>query len=235
MLMQSFKDLGLLEDSEKISINSWGALLPKALSLKLKSTCGFDVDMNHRSLETVIRDSFSWDETVDVLTGKTNFMETLEALEWLGLWSGKGSTNELLSGAVPVPTSIHTPLELFAMILAHRLRYAPKERDMVVLHHEVTVRGSDPTQREEIHRSSLVAYGDSSASAMAKTVGLPVAFAALDVLDGKVSVRGVSGPNEKEVYEAVLGRLEEYGLGMVESSELAKIGPGDATIEDCLY
>ena len=93
-----------------------------------------------------------------------------------------------------------------------------------MLSHEVIVRGRDDPLQEEVHRSSLVAYGDGSGSAMAKTVGLPVAFAALDVLDGKVRVRGVTGPNEREVYEAVLGRLDQAGLGMVES-----VGVVDAT------
>lgn len=43
----------------------------------------------------------------------------------------------LAGGALPVPTTAHTPVELFTMILAHKLRYAPEERDMVVLSQEV--------------------------------------------------------------------------------------------------
>ncbi|KAF9446416.1 hypothetical protein P691DRAFT_783738 [Macrolepiota fuliginosa MF-IS2] len=228
-LMQAFKDLGLLEDSEKISITSWNTLLPKSLAIKLKSSCGFDVDMNNRSLESIMCDAVPWEQTFD-LAGKGAFNDTLKALEWLGLWSSNGSPAGVLS-RVPVPRGAYTPLELFAALLAHRLRYAEKERDMVVLSHEVIVR--DPKnrnavqqqqQQEEVYRSSLVVYGDESASAMARTVGLPVAYAALDVLDGKVGIRGVSGPGEKEVYEAVLGRLEESGLGMVESVDVVE-GP----------
>jgi alpha-aminoadipic semialdehyde synthase len=239
--MQSFKDLGLLEDSEKISIGSWGSFLSSALSAKLKSSCGFDVDMNNRSLETIMREALPWNQIQD-LSDKTAFSQTLHALEWLGLWSANGSTKDAMSGLF-VPMNAHTPLELFAMVLGHKLRYAATERDMVVLSHEVIVRGPNgsPTQEEveEVHRSSLVAYGDESASAMARTVGLPVAFAALDVLDGKMKTRGVSGPSEREVYESVLGRLEEAGLGMVESCEVVKKGGGasgmmSGTVEESL-
>lgn len=232
-LMQSFKDLGLLDDSEKITIDSWAALLPRALSIKLKASCGFDVDMNNRSLESIMRDTVPWDQALNV-AGRTAFSDALSALEWLGLWSASGTAKDVMRG-VTVPMAAHTPLELFAMVLAHRLRYAATERDMVVLSHEVIVRGPNGvTQQEEVHRSSLVTYGDESASAMARTVGLPIAFAALDVLDGKVKRRGVSGPNEREVYEAVLGRLEEAGLGMVENVEAVKPGHGIGTVEESL-
>lgn len=52
---------------------------------------------------------------------------------------------------------------------------------------------------------------------MSRCVGLPVAFAALQVLDGGVSMRGVAGPTDESVYGAVLRGLEEVGLGMKES------------------
>jgi alpha-aminoadipic semialdehyde synthase len=126
-----------------------------------------------------------------------------------------------------------TPLELFAMILGNKLKYGPMERDMVVLSHEVIVHGDQQHSQQEAHRSTLVAYGDESASAMAKTVGLPVAFAALDVLDGRVEMRGVCGPNEKEIYKSVLGKLEEVGLGMVESVEVVETGEVK-TVEESL-
>jgi len=48
-------------------------------------------------------------------------------------------------------------------------------------------------------------------------VGLPVAFAALRVLDGEVLVRGVHGPEDRTIYRSVLRGLEEVGLGMKET------------------
>ena len=43
------------------------------------------------------------------------------------------------------------------------------------------------------------------------------AFAALNILDGKVAIRGVTGPSDPSVYGPVLQELEEVGLGMTES------------------
>lgn len=87
---------------------------------------------------------------------------------------------------------------------------------MVVLSHEIVASSQDSSQ-SEVHTSSLIAVGDSKASAMARCVGLPVAIAALHVLDGGVKLRGVHGPTDRQIYEHMLPRLEEAGLGMRES------------------
>lgn len=85
---------------------------------------------------------------------------------------------------------------------------------MVILAHEIIAKPlSGP---EEVHTSSLIVYGTDRHSAMAKTVGLPIALAALEVLDGKVPIRGVAGPGDVSIREPVLAGLEEEGLGMVD-------------------
>ncbi|XP_006457019.1 hypothetical protein AGABI2DRAFT_188762 [Agaricus bisporus var. bisporus H97] len=229
-LMQSFKDIGLLEDGRKIQIGEWSEFLRQVLAVKLGSSSSLGLDgRDKRSLESALRDVQG--------VGEKQYEEMMGALEWLGLLNGGGGGGGGKKMMVPMKEA--TPLELFAMVLGNKLKYGPMERDMVVLSHEVIVRNNQNQQhqhqlpQEEVHRSTLVAYGDESASAMAKTVGLPVAFAALDVLDGKVGMRGVCGPNEREIYESVLGRLEEVGLGMVESVDL--VGrEGLRTVEESL-
>ena len=47
---------------------------------------------------------------------------------------------------------------------------------------------------------------------MAKTVGLPVAIAALKILNKEISTPGVLRPIAKEVYEPILEELENYGM-----------------------
>jgi len=51
---------------------------------------------------------------------------------------------------------------------------------------------------------------------MSRCVGLPVAFAALQILNGKVVERGVIGPMHKSIYGSVLKGLSEVGLGVTE-------------------
>ena len=47
---------------------------------------------------------------------------------------------------------------------------------------------------------------------MAKTVGLPVAIAAIQILNKKITTPGVQLPITKEVYEPILKELENYGI-----------------------
>jgi len=54
---------------------------------------------------------------------------------------------------------------------------------------------------------------------MSRAVGLPVALAALRVVDGAVRVRGVIGPGDEPdvLCKGLLGDLEASGLGMRET------------------
>ena len=62
-----------------------------------------------------------------------------------------------------LPSTPSTPIDLFTTVLAHRLRYAPDERDLVVLQHEVVAAprvvtpGHTPGSAagEEVHTASL--------------------------------------------------------------------------------
>ena len=51
---------------------------------------------------------------------------------------------------------------------------------------------------------------------MAKTVGLPVAMAALKILNGKITTPGVQIPISKEVYKPILEELKTYGVNFKE-------------------
>jgi saccharopine dehydrogenase-like NADP-dependent oxidoreductase len=60
--------------------------------------------------------------------------------------------------------------------------------------------------------SNMICIGDDQTyTAMAKTVGLPVAMAAIKILNGEIKTPGVQLPIKKEVYEPILKELEEYG------------------------
>ncbi|MDV7392485.1 saccharopine dehydrogenase C-terminal domain-containing protein, partial [Arthrospira platensis SPKY1] len=50
----------------------------------------------------------------------------------------------------------------------------------------------------------------------AKTVGLPVAMACLQILNGKITTPGVQLPVSAEVYEPILHELESFGITFTE-------------------
>ena len=212
--MDSFVSLGLLEQNGKIRLQGWTRLVSQAMSLRY---------MSHDDLpdmKAVIRPS-----QLEALT---------EALEWLGLISPALFPPSRIP-MPPLPDGPMTPLDIFAYLLSEKLRYAPHERDMVVLSHEVITRekGLGPRAPETVYTSSLITFGGTEGSAMARTVGIPVAIAALNVLDGKVHLRGVVGPTHRSIYEPVLSGLEEAGLGMKETARTIRSGLAD-TIEKTL-
>jgi alpha-aminoadipic semialdehyde synthase len=62
---------------------------------------------------------------------------------------------------------------------------------------------------------------------MAVTVALPVALAALRVLDGHVKTRGVVGPTaDKEIYRPILEEMSSHGLVMKEETKRRRPGLG---------
>jgi len=206
-LMWGFRELGLLETEKKVNVQRWDELVSAALARKVG-------DDGVLRLETA--------EAVKQALGEEGLIgSVLEAGKWLGIVKGgdKGPKRPMPK----VPKGELAPIDLFAVLLGDRLRYEPGERDMVVLSHEFVVAREHQPAEEEVYKSSLVTYGnpkEGGYTAMARTVGIPVAIAALRVLDGKVGpahgVVGVVGPSEPSVYEAVLEGLEKVGLGMVE-------------------
>ena len=65
--------------------------------------------------------------------------------------------------------------------------------------------------------SDLVIKGDDNINtAMAKTVGLPLAVTAQMILDKKINLTGVHLPVMKQIYEPVLNKLKEYNIVFVE-------------------
>lgn len=124
----------------------------------------------------------------------------LDRLEWLGLFSD-----------LPVPEGSHSCADVLVSRLQSRMQYAPGERDMLVMHHEVEFTDLDGRERKIL--SSMIEYGRPGGdSAMARTVGLPAACAGRRILDGTIRMSGVRIPTHREIYEPVLRDLAEAGI-----------------------
>ncbi|GFO42771.1 alpha-aminoadipic semialdehyde synthase, mitochondrial [Plakobranchus ocellatus] len=80
-----------------------------------------------------------------------------------------------------------SPIGTLSNYLSKKLSYAPHERDMILMRHDVGIEWGD---RKKEHRSiNFVSYGEpGQSSAMAKTVGLPTGIAARMVLSGEGSL-----------------------------------------------
>ena len=103
-----------------------------------------------------------------------------------------------------------TPAQILEHILNEKWALAPEDKDMIVMYHKF---GYSLNGKEVQIDSKMVCIGDDQTyTAMAKTVGLPVAMATLQILNGKITTPGVQLPIRKEVYEPILAELEDYGV-----------------------
>jgi len=126
--------------------------------------------------------------------------KVMDMLAWLGLFEN----TSLKAGT-------YSSADIMLDLLLEKWGMEPADKDMVVMQHEV----------EYLHKgkkfklvSSMVLKGESrDHSAMAKTVGLPMAILAKMVLAGKlVPPVGVHIPNMPSVYKPVLTELEHHGI-----------------------
>lgn len=103
-----------------------------------------------------------------------------------------------------------TPAQILEKILTDSWTLQPDDKDMIVMYHKF---GYELNGEKKQIDSKMVCIGDDQTyTAMAKTVGLPVAIATLLILNGKITTPGVQLPIKKEVYEPILKELEDYGV-----------------------
>ncbi|CAM1360663.1 Saccharopine dehydrogenase [Tenacibaculum litoreum] len=107
-----------------------------------------------------------------------------------------------------------TPAEILQKILMDSWTLEAKDKDMIVMHHIFGYQYKE--DKYQIESSMVIKGDDQTYTAMAKTVGLPVAMATVRILNGDITTPGVQLPINKEVYEPILKELEDYGINFVE-------------------
>ncbi|WP_299097258.1 saccharopine dehydrogenase family protein [Winogradskyella sp.] len=108
-----------------------------------------------------------------------------------------------------------TPAEILQKILMDSWTLDPEDKDMIVMYHKFGYEIDG--EKRQIDSTMVVVGEDQTYTAMSKTVGLPVAIATLDILNGKIKTPGVQIPISKEVYTPILEELKAYGVQFKES------------------
>lgn len=107
-----------------------------------------------------------------------------------------------------------TPAQVLEHILNKKWKLNLADKDFVVMWHRFVF---NQEGKEKEIQASLVAKGDDSTNtAMAKTVGLPLAIAAKLLLENKIKTRGVAIPTTKDFYEPILDELKGLGIELNE-------------------
>ena len=129
--------------------------------------------------------------------------ELMERLRWLGIFSDK---------RIGVPGL--SPARVLQKILEEKWQLDPGDKDMIIMQHQFDLlKGGEHRKRF----ATLVYIGqDSVKTAMADTVGLPLAMVARRILEGQYREVGVQLPISPEIYNPVLEELESHGISFVE-------------------
>jgi saccharopine dehydrogenase (NADP+, L-glutamate forming) len=124
---------------------------------------------------------------------------TFEKLQWLRLFE-----------SIPLPITEGSPAQLLQAILEAHWSLQPADRDLIVMQHQFEIQTQTGIKKVI---SSLVETGqDAVYTAMAKTVGLPLAIAVDLFLKGKIFLRGLQLPVVPELYLPILEALEQEGI-----------------------
>lgn len=129
--------------------------------------------------------------------------ELMDKLTWLGIFSD-------------TKIGLHdpTPAQVLQKILEDKWTLDEGDKDMIVMFHKF---GYELNGEKRMIESSMVTLGkDANETAMARTVGLPLAIAARHILNGKIHSPGVQIPISQEIYRPMLKELADYGISFQE-------------------
>ncbi|MFD2033165.1 saccharopine dehydrogenase family protein [Belliella marina] len=141
-----------------------------------------------KSVESKIKELLPW--VTDEIIGK---------ITWLGLLDD-----------IELPIRKGSPASILQVILEDRWALKPEDKDMIVMQHLFEIQTDKGIKKIT---SSLVCKGKNQIyTAMAKTVGLPLAIAVDLFLDGKIKARGLHIPITPEFYLPILKSLEEENI-----------------------
>lgn len=129
--------------------------------------------------------------------------EEMKRLKWSGFFSDE-----------KIGLTQATPAQALEHILNKKWRLAPGDKDFIVMWHRFKY-GLGGKEKEI--QAWLTATGENEThTAMAKTVGLPLAIATKLLLQNKIQSRGVATPVTSEFYDPILKELKELGIGLQE-------------------
>jgi len=181
-----FVQLGMTDDSYTIE-NSENMSYRDFVNLFLAYSPSDSVELKLRSYLKIDQDDIMWEKLIEL---------------------------DIFNPKKKIEISNATPAQALQKILEDSWTLQENDKDMIVMQH---LFGFEMDGKKHQIESSLIVEGENQTyTAMAKTVGLPMAIAALNILKGEIKTPGVQIPISKEVYEPILKELEHHGIKFTE-------------------
>jgi len=143
-------------------------------------------------------------EALSVFLNESPDSIVIQNLEWLDLFADK-----------KINLNNATPAQILQDLLEEKWKLKETDLDMIIMQHQFKY-----VINENQHKitSSLIVKGDDATNtAMAITVGMPLAIVTKLILLRKTNLKGVHIPISKEIYEPVLNELAENNIIFQES------------------
>jgi saccharopine dehydrogenase-like NADP-dependent oxidoreductase len=136
---------------------------------------------------------------VALLTKLNQDPQIKKQLEFIGLYESS-----------LIPAQFNSNASILQWLLEGKWKLADKDKDLVVMLHEIEYNIGD---RQFKLDSSMVLTGkDSVNTAMATTVGLPLAMGVCAYLKDEIQIKGLHIPIDARIYKPILKSLAEEGI-----------------------
>lgn len=181
-----FVQLGMTDDSYNVE-NSKGMSYRDFTNLFLPYSPTDSVELKLRHYLKIDQDDIMWEKLLEL---------------------------DLFDPEKKIPLSNASPAQILQYILEDSWSLDNDDKDMIVMYHKFGYELEG--QKHQIDSNMVVTGENRTHTAMAKTVGLPVAMATLAILNGKITSPGVQIPLQSEVYQPILAELKQYGISFKE-------------------
>lgn len=109
-----------------------------------------------------------------------------------------------------IPQLLHSNASILQWIIEQKWQLFPSDKDVVAMLHQFEY---ELNGRQYQLESSMVVFGQNAVhTAMAKTVGLPLAISVCAYLNGEIPLKGLHIPTHALIYTPVLKRLKAAGI-----------------------
>jgi saccharopine dehydrogenase-like NADP-dependent oxidoreductase len=120
-------------------------------------------------------------------------------LEFIGLYE-----------STSIPTQFNSNASILQWLLEDRWKLAATDKDLVVMLHEIEY--SIGHRQFKLDSSMVLTGEDAINTAMATTVGLPLAMGVCAYLKGEIQMTGLHIPIDARIYQPILKSLAEEGI-----------------------